>query len=129
MEVIRIIGIGLVAAALSLLLKQQRPELAFALPILGAAAIFLVLAPYLQAILSMFTDIAGQVGIESRYLRMIIKMIGIAYLCQFSAELCKDAGEASIGGKIELAGKLLILSLSMPIIYKLLGLVSSIINF
>lgn len=129
MEVVRIIGIGLVAAALSLLLKQQRPELAFTLPILGAAAIFLVLAPYLQAILSMFTDIAGQVGIESRYLRLIIKMIGIAYLCQFSAELCKDAGEASIGGKIELAGKLLILSLSMPIIYKLLGLVSSIINF
>ncbi len=125
----RIIGIGLVTAVLSLLIKQQRPELAIALPILGGTAIIFCLAPYLQATIAMFTNLAGQVGMEYQYLRLIIKMIGIAYLCQFAAELCRDAGEGTMAGKIELGGKILILSLSMPIVYQLLDLVEAIINF
>lgn len=119
----------MIAAVLSLTVKQTRPEIAFALPILGAAGILLCLVPHVKGILSMFWDIADRVGIESRYLKLIIKMIGVAYLCQFSAELCKDAGEGAIGSKIELGGKLLILSLSVPIVYRLLELVHAIIYF
>ena len=129
MELTKIIGIGMIAAVLSLTVKQTRPEIAFALTILGAAGIILCLVPPVKGIHSMFWDIADRVGIESRYLKLIIKMIGVAYLCQFSAELCKDAGEGAIGSKIELGGKLLILSLSVPIVYRLLELVHAIIYF
>ena len=129
MDIVQVIGIGLVTAVLSLLIKQHRPELAIALPMLGAVVIFLLLAPYLRAALTMFEDIAAQVGIENQYLKMVIKIIGVAYICQFSAELCKDAGEGSMASKIEFAGKIMILTLSMPIIYRLLGLVGSLINF
>ena len=129
MELTKIIGIGMIAAVLSLTVKQTRPEIAFALPVLGAAGILFCLVPHLKGILSMFWDIADRVGIESGYLKLIIKMIGVAYLCQCSAELCKDAGEGAIGSKIELGGKLLILSLSVPIVYRLLELVHAIIYF
>ncbi len=129
MELLRILGIGVVAAVLSILIKQHRPELAMAIPILGGIAIFLSVAPYLQGMVKMFESLAEQAGMQNQHLRLILKMIGIAYLCQFSAELCRDAGETSIAGKIELGGKLLILSLSMPIVYQFLGLVESIIRF
>lgn len=129
MNLIQIIGIGIITAILSLIIKQHRPELAVALPMLGAAAIILCIAPYLKGILTMFEDMAKRVGLESRYLHMVIKIIGVAYLCQFASELCKDAGEGSMASKIELAGKVMILTLSMPVIYRLLDLVSDIINF
>ncbi len=129
MEILRILGIGIIAAVLSLLIKQHRPELAIAIPILGGAAIFLCSIPYLRAVVEMFGKLAEQAGLRNQYLRLILKMIGVAYLCQFSAELCRDAGEASIAGKIELGGKLLILVLSMPVVYQLLGLIEAIINF
>ena len=129
MDIVRIIGIGFITTVLTILIKQHRPELAFGLPVLGAAGIFLCIAPYLRTILSMFEDIAGQVGIESQYIKMVIKIIGVAYICQFSAELCKDVGEGSMASKIEFAGKIMILTLSMPVIYKLLGVVSAIINY
>ncbi|MBE5041120.1 stage III sporulation protein AD [Ructibacterium gallinarum] len=129
MDVIQVIGIGIITVFLSVLIRQHRPELALALPILGTAVIFLLLAPGLRAALAMFEDIAAQAGIENQFLRLVIKIIGIAYICQFSAEICRDAGESSMAGKIELAGKLMILTLSMPIIYQILGLVGAMIDF
>ena len=129
MNLIQIIGIGMITAILSLLIKQHRPEFAVALPMLGAAAIILCIAPYLKGILTMFEDMANRVGLESQYLHMVIKIIGVAYLSQFASELCRDAGEGSMASKIELAGKVMILTLSMPVIYRLLDLVSDIINF
>lgn len=119
----------MITAILSLLIKQHRPEFAVALPMLGAAAIILCIAPYLKGILTMFEDMANRVGLESQYLHMVIKIIGVAYLSQFASELCRDAGEGSMASKIELAGKVMILTLSMPVIYRLLDLVSDIINF
>lgn len=129
MDALRIIGIGLLVTTLSLLLRQQRPEYALALPVLGAAGILFCVLPYVKEVLAMFETMASQAGLESRYLRMIIKIIGVAYLCQFGAELCRDAGECSIASKIELGGKVMILALSMPVISSFLDLVSSIIHF
>ncbi len=123
------LGIGVVTAILSLFIKQHRPEIAIAIPVLGGVAIFVVMVPYLEETVRLFEELAEISGIQNRYLRLIIKMIGIAYLCEFSAELCRDAGESSMAGKIELGGKVLILSLSVPIVYQLLGLIETMIRF
>lgn len=123
------IGFGMTATVLSLLIRQYRPELSMAIPVIAAAAIFAMAAPYLKAVVAMFEDIADQVGMEDTYFRIVIKIIGAAYITQFAAEMCRDAGEGAIAGKIELGGKVLILTMSMPILYRLLSLVSSMINF
>ena len=77
----------------------------------------------------MFENIAEESGIDTAYVKIVIKIIGVAYICQFASDICKDAGESSIAGKIELGGKIVIITMSMPIIYGLLELVSRIINF
>lgn len=129
MSIMQIIGIGFITTALAVLLKQHRPELAFALPILCTVLIVIFIAPYLNELLNMLKNIAKQTGIESVYIKTIIKIIGAAYVCQFSPELCKDAGEGSVASKIEFAGKIIIITLSTPIIYRLLEIISTIINY
>ena len=75
----------------------------------------------------MFQDIASQVGFESGYIKLILKVIGIAYTAQFGAEICRDAGEASTASKIELAGKIIIMAISMPAVYSFIEVVSRMI--
>ncbi|MBD9010245.1 MAG: stage III sporulation protein AD [Clostridiales bacterium] len=129
MLVFKIIGIGICGTVLALTVKQYRPELAIAVPVLSAAAILLLCVPYLSSVLTMFQNIAEESGIDTAYVKIVIKIIGVAYICQFASDICKDAGESSIAGKIELGGKVVIITLSMPIIYGLLELTSKIISF
>ena len=129
MLVFKIIGIGMCGTVLALTVKQYRPELAIAVPVLSAAAILLLCVPYLSSVLTMFQNIAEEAVIDTVYGRVLIKIIGVAYIFQFASDICKDAGESSIAGKIELGGKVVIIALSMPIIYGLLELTSKIISF
>lgn len=129
MLVFKIIGIGICGTVLALTVKQYRPELAIAVPVLSAAVILLLCVPYLSSVLTMFQNIAEESGIDTAYVKIVIKIIGVAYICQFASDICKDAGESSIAGKIELGGKVVIITLSMPIIYGLLELTSKIISF
>ena len=129
MSVFQIIGIGLISTVLSVLIKQHRAELAMFLPIAGSILIIFCILPHLKSVLYLFENISESAGINNQYIKIVIKVIGVAYICQFASDLCKDAGELSIASKIEFAGKVLILSLSMPIIYSLLELIKNIINF
>lgn len=129
MLIYKIIGIGITGAILSLIVKQHRPDFAIAIPILVAVVVIGVCAPYIETVLNMFENIADSAGIEISQVRIVIKIIGVAYICQFASDICKDVGESSISSKIELGGKLIIITLSMPIVYNLLELVSRIINF
>ncbi len=129
MFVYKIIGVGIIGMVLSLMLKQYKKELAIAVPIITVVLLFLICAPYLSAVITMFEDIAEQAGVELSHMQIVIKIIGVAYICQFASDICRDAGESAIAGKIEIGGKVAIISLSAPIIYSLLSLVSDIINF
>lgn len=128
MDMIKILGIGISAAVLAVLVKGYKPELAIQISLAAAVLIFVMAVPYLRSAVAMFQNIAMQVGIDSRFAGIVLKIIGVAYLAQFGAELCKDAGEGVIASKIELAGKLIIMTMSMPIMYKLLVLVNDIIS-
>lgn len=129
MELLKIVGFGMTAAALSLLIKQSRPEYSMAIPVIVAAAVFGAAAPYIKSVISLFEEIAGRAGMEEMYFRIVIKMIGAAYVTCFASEICRDAGENAVAGKIEFGGKILIISMSMPILESLLSLVSDLINF
>lgn len=125
----RIIGIGIIGSILSLLIKRHRPEMAMAVPILTSVVILMMCIPYLSTVISAFEDIADRADIEFSHMRTVIKIIGVSYICQFGSDICQDAGEKTISSKIELGGKIIIITLSMPIIYSLLELVGDIISF
>ena len=127
MEVMRIVGIGLIGAILSILLRNSKPEFSMLIPVVVSFTVLACAMPYVIRITEELSRMASSAGINSSYMRIVIKVIGISYLVCITAELCKDAGENAIAAKIELGGKLIILAMAIPIINSLLNLVKEII--
>lgn len=124
----KIIGIGLIGAVLSVFVKQYRPEAGMAISVLTGVVIVGMCLPYISVLIEMFENIGDTAGINSAHIKIVLKIIGVAYICQFASDICRDAGESGTASKIELGGKVIIMGLSMPIIYNLLEIVSKIIK-
>ncbi len=123
MEILQIVCIGIIAVVLSSTIKKQRPELALQLGIATGLLIFIVVIVKLSAVIDFLQTFSKKANIDSTYINILLKIVGIAYIAEFGAEVCKDAGESSIASKIELAGKVTIVILAVPIISSLLDLV------
>ncbi|WP_313798555.1 stage III sporulation protein AD [Cytobacillus sp.] len=116
MEILQIVGVALVATFLALIVKEQKPNFAFLLIVFVGCAIFLFLVDQIYAIIHMIEQIAANAKINMMYIETILKVIGIAYIAEFAAQITKDAGQGAIASKIELAGKILILAMAIPIL-------------
>lgn len=116
MEMVQIVGLGLIAAILSLIMKEQKPIFAFLIAAFAGIAIFLFLIGKIGIIIDTLQDLAAASGVQPIYLKTILKIIGIAYIAEIGAQLVRDAGQESIASKIELAGRVLIIVLAIPII-------------
>ena len=126
LEILQIAGLGIIAVILVIMLKAQKPELALQLSIITGVIIFMMLAGKLSAVITLLGSYTKRVDIEPVYFETILKIIGIAYITEFGAEICKDAGESSIASKIELAGRVVIVAMAVPIITSLLDLIISV---
>ncbi|KIL41114.1 stage III sporulation protein AD [Gordoniibacillus kamchatkensis] len=116
MEMIQIVGVGLLATVLVLIVKEQKPMFAFLLATFTGIVIFLFLIGKISAVIHMLEDLAVKSNINLVFLKTILKIIGIAYIAEFGAQVVRDAGQESIAAKIELAGKILIMVMAIPII-------------
>jgi stage III sporulation protein AD len=116
MEIIQIIGLGFVVTLLSLILRRERPEIAVQLSLTLATIIFLLVLGKINIVLNLFRDLAEKAHISQMYLNTILKIIGIAYITEFGAQVCRDAGDGAVANKIEFAGKVLVMVMAIPII-------------
>ena len=116
MEIVQIAGIGLLAAILILVLKEQKPLFAFLLAVFTGMFIFLMMLGHIDAVIGTMEGLAERSGIPSVYLKTILKMIGIAYIAELASQIIRDAGADSVASKVEFAGKVLILVMAVPII-------------
>ena len=81
----------------------------------------------LKSVISLINSLILNSSIDSSYIKIILKVIGISYLVEFGKDICKDAGESAIANKIEMAGKVIVVSVSIPVIASLIEIVSQII--
>ncbi|EKP93821.1 stage III sporulation protein AD [Thermaerobacter subterraneus] len=122
MTVAQVVGIALVASVLLVLLRQARPEWALLLSIVTAVAVFLLLVDDIAAVIRVLQQVADRADLDARYTATLLKIVGVAYLAEFGAQLCRDAGESALAAKVELAGKVVILLLAVPILMAVLEL-------
>jgi stage III sporulation protein AD len=115
-EILQLVGVGLLATVLILVVREQKPVFAFLLAVFVGAAIFLELIGKIDRVVSVLEELADRSGVPSVYLRTMLKVIGVAYIAEFGAQIVRDAGLESVAGKIEFAGKMLILVMAVPII-------------
>lgn len=116
MEIWQIVGLALIVTIFSVLLKQIRPEIALQLTILAGASIFILILSKIRVVVDLLQTLADQANISSYYLLIILKIVGVAYLAEFGAQICRDAGENALATKIELAAKVGVIILAIPII-------------
>jgi stage III sporulation protein AD len=115
-EIVQVVGLGLVVTVLALILKEQKPIFAFLLVTFTGVAIFLFLLGKISTVIRILEQLADRSNVNHMFFITILKIIGIAYIAEFGAQVVRDAGQDSIASKIELAGKILIMVMAIPII-------------
>lgn len=127
MEIIKIVGIGLIATITILMLKQTKPEFAIQVALIAGAIIFFMVISKLYAVIGILNNFAEKAQIQNGFMGIILKVTGIAYITEFASNVCRDSGESSIASKIELGGKLIIITLAIPIIGSLFDILIKIV--
>jgi len=120
MEILPLVGIALAASVLAVVLRQQRPELAVLLSLTVAVFIFLSVVGRIGAVVQTLRDLVERAGVSMFYLSTILKIVGIAYIADFGAQVSRDAGEGAVAAKIEFAAKIMILVLAVPVVVAVL---------
>lgn len=126
-DIMKIVAIGIVAAILSIILREQKPEIAIQISIVTGLVIFILMITKLSSVLAVLKVFADKAKLDLLYFTTILKVIAIAYITEFGAQVCRDAGEGTIAYKIEFAGKVLIMVLAIPIIAALMDIIVKII--
>ncbi len=121
---IKVVLIGLVAVFAVFLLKAGKPEFAMAVSLSACVLILLFAAGTLTSVIGDLKKLFSYITLPEGYLKILFKILGVAYLAEFGSALCKDAGQSAIGGQIELVGKLTILAISMPVVTSLFETIS-----
>ena len=120
MDIIKIIGVGMIALIPTVILKQYRPEFSIYISLLAGAIILAMIFSKLNGILQLIQKLSEKTMINKGFLTILFKITGIAILTEYVATVCIDTGERAIASKVEFGGRTIILSLSIPIISGLL---------
>ncbi len=122
-ELIKIIGVGLVTCVCALLLKNTRPELSLAVTVAGVVIMLIFSLDILSASFGFFAEIGEKTGIDSALVKLLLKIVAIGYLVEFAAGILEDFGSKSLADKLVFAGKVVIFTMSVPILRSLVELI------
>lgn len=123
MGIIEIVGLGVIATILILVIKTQRPDMAINLTIVTGIIIFFAVLLKVEGVIAIVRKYVDIAGINIIYFEILLKIVAISYIAEFGAQICRDAGAGAIASKIELSGKVIIVTLSIPIITSLVELI------
>jgi stage III sporulation protein AD len=123
MEIVQIALIGIVSGVLVIAIKQKQPELGMQVSMIAGLIIFIYALDYLVTAVDYIRDIVARYDIPYESITIVLKIIGVAYICEFAVQLLKDTGEGSIASKVELAGRVFIIVLSLPVITSFMNMV------
>lgn len=124
----KVIGIALIGVLAVVALKQVKPELAMFAGLAAGVLIILQIVGEVTGIIETFKEVSGATSVNNGLYKTIIKIIGIGYLTEYSASVCEDYGSQSIAKKVQLAGKVSIFSLSIPIILSIVEAISLLVK-
>lgn len=127
MNITQIIATAFIATFIVLLLKQYKPEYATFVSIIAGIIILVFVTNRITNIIELIETLIEDVGINKEFFKILLKITGIAYLIEFASNVCKDAGESAIASKVELAGKILIVAVSIPIISTLVQTITEVV--
>lgn len=114
MRIFTIVGLAVLGVTLAVTVRSFRPELSLLIGVSTGVVVLLSVVGELTGVIDTLRTVAQQYGVDDGYLGVLLKIIGVAYLAQFGVQICRDAGESAAAAKVELAGRILILSAALP---------------
>ena len=106
----------IIAAVLSVMLKKYNPEISMLVAVGAGGVVFALILSKISPALNQVNSLLTRAGMPVEYGGILLKSLGICFLCQFSSDACKDAGQSALASKVELAGKLMIVLIALPMI-------------
>jgi len=127
MGIFQVVAVGILAAAISITIKKQSPEIALLITITASVLIFLMVLPMLTEAVHIVTHLGQLADGQAAYVSLALRVIGVAYMAELGASVCNDAGETAIAAKIDLAGRVIILVMALPIVMDILRIVTGLL--
>lgn len=123
MDIIRIAAIGLAGVVISSIVKGYKPEFATYVVITTVLVIFIMVIYKLTPVFEFLSEIYNQLSYGRNFFPIIIKVLAVAYIADFTAQICRDSGETAIASKVELGGKVMIFYLAIPVMMAVMDLI------
>ena len=120
MEITQVVGLALITTIFLLVLRQEKPVMAILLSLVFSIVIFTLMMGKLASIIEVMKELTRRAGLNYFFLATILKIMGVAYLGEFAAVICQDAGEQAVAKKVEFAAKIIIAVLALPIMVAIL---------
>jgi len=127
MDILQTAILGIVSVCLILSIKNHKPEIAILLSIIAGVTILMLTIPKIKEVLEGINKISQMANINEEVIGILLKVVGIVYITEFASGICKDAKEESIAQKVQIAGKVIILGIAIPMMTDILNLISGIL--
>lgn len=123
MSIIKVAVIGIVSVLLGLQFKTIKSEYGTMVVLVAAICIFFFGITRVNRIIEAVNLVKSGLGVSGSYIQMLLKIVGISYICEFSSDICKDSGYSALSNQIHIFGKLSILVISAPVFLKLFDVI------
>lgn len=127
MDILKIAALAISGVMLALMLKQVKPEYSIVIGMAVCICIFIYVLSKLQVVLGYLKQLEEILHVDSMYLDIVLKMLGITYITQFASDICKDAGYSAVSNQIELFAKVSVLFLSFPVLMTLVKTIGEVL--
>lgn len=127
MNFIKIICGVMVGVLLVIKLKGSGSPMGTYLSIALSVFVLFYVLDRMTYVVNFFDQVMDDIGLESGYLEILIKIVGISYLCEFTANICREAGCVAVAGQVEISGKLTMMVLSMPILFAIVDTITGVL--
>ncbi len=128
MNIFAITGAAIAAAALSVVLRQYNKEYGLYISLAASVLIFAVVLGAVPPVLELIQKLSDMIGDNGNYTAVLIKALAVSYITQLASDCCKDSGENAIASKIDFAGKIALLLISVPLFEAILDIVKELIT-
>lgn len=127
MEILKMSAFALMAVVIIVVIKQEKKEIGVIISIFAAVVLSVYAILQLNDIVNLLFDLISNVGVNAKYLEIILKVIGIAYIVELTKDVCIDSGETALGAKVEMTGKIVMVAMTIPIITGVVEVINKLI--
>lgn len=121
--IFKVVAIGIITCFATLIVRPIRSDFSIIITIVGGLVILFLIINYLTNVFDSFKNIIEFTNINSGLYKLLLKIVGIGYLIEFTAGLCSETGNSGLGDKVLLGGKIVIMVMALPIITSILEII------